>query len=118
MSEDATAWLWDTATGVVAARFRGHVDEVTDVSFDNTGNRLATASDDGSAIVWVAEPHDRITWLRAQRPLATSEWPVALREGAMAQLLEPKPARVATSSTGRCDCVRSLRASSSRTHST
>ena len=46
-SMDFTCKLWDTSTGQIRTTLRGHDDEVLDVSFDSTGQRLVTASADG-----------------------------------------------------------------------
>jgi dynein assembly factor with WDR repeat domains 1 len=40
------------ASGKPIETFRGHNDEVLDVSFSNTGNKLATASADGNGRVY------------------------------------------------------------------
>ncbi|KAH0624028.1 hypothetical protein JD844_007319, partial [Phrynosoma platyrhinos] len=47
--------LWNALTGKRVATLSGHDDEVLDVCFDYTGQRIATASADGSARVYDAE---------------------------------------------------------------
>jgi dynein assembly factor with WDR repeat domains 1 len=51
-SIDRTCILWDVASGKPIETFRGHNDEVLDVSFSNTGNKLATASADGNGRIY------------------------------------------------------------------
>ncbi|NXT11092.1 DAW1 factor, partial [Prunella fulvescens] len=46
--------LWDAVTGTHIATLAGHSKEVLDVCFDYTGQRIATASADGSARVYNA----------------------------------------------------------------
>ncbi|MGH2897509.1 MAG: WD40 repeat domain-containing protein, partial [Solirubrobacteraceae bacterium] len=43
---------WDATTGRLEHAFPGHVDEVWAVAFDPRGERLATASSDGTAKLW------------------------------------------------------------------
>ncbi|NWZ63597.1 DAW1 factor, partial [Acrocephalus arundinaceus] len=47
--------LWDAVTGTHIATLAAHSKEVLDVCFDYTGQRIATASADGSARVYNAE---------------------------------------------------------------
>lgn len=49
---DKSARLWDTRTNSCVATLLGHDDEVLDLTFDNNGRKLATASNDGTARVW------------------------------------------------------------------
>ena len=49
---DRTARLWDVSSGECIETFRGHNDEVLDVAFNSTGNKLATASMDGMARIY------------------------------------------------------------------
>ncbi|HPM81032.1 MAG TPA: SUMF1/EgtB/PvdO family nonheme iron enzyme [Candidatus Anammoximicrobium sp.] len=53
-SDDATAILWDTATGRPIHTLRGHTAAVTSVTFSADGTRLLTGSEDRSAILWDA----------------------------------------------------------------
>ncbi|NXS74058.1 DAW1 factor, partial [Pandion haliaetus] len=47
--------LWNAMTGTHIATLTGHSDEILDVCFDYAGQRIATASADGSARVYNAE---------------------------------------------------------------
>ncbi|NXV97605.1 DAW1 factor, partial [Calonectris borealis] len=47
--------LWNALTGTHIATLTGHSDEILDVCFDYAGQRIATASADGSARVYNAE---------------------------------------------------------------
>ncbi|NXS52140.1 DAW1 factor, partial [Brachypteracias leptosomus] len=47
--------LWNAVTGTHVATLTGHGDEILDVCFDYAGQRIATASADGSARVYNAE---------------------------------------------------------------
>ncbi|NXV99897.1 DAW1 factor, partial [Fregetta grallaria] len=47
--------LWNAITGTHIATLTGHSDEILDVCFDYAGQRIATASADGSARVYNAE---------------------------------------------------------------
>ncbi|NXS48712.1 DAW1 factor, partial [Balaeniceps rex] len=47
--------LWNALTGIHIATLTGHSDEILDVCFDYAGQRIATASADGSARVYNAE---------------------------------------------------------------
>jgi len=49
---DRTCKLWDTSTGQCMETLRGHSDEVLDVCFNTTGNRLLTCSADATARVY------------------------------------------------------------------
>jgi len=51
-SVDKTARLWDVSHGTCIEIFEGHDDEVLDVAFNSTGNKLATASMDGRARIY------------------------------------------------------------------
>ncbi len=44
--------MWDIGSGKCIETFRGHVDEVLDISFNSTGTKLITASADGTARVY------------------------------------------------------------------
>ncbi|MGB7538294.1 MAG: hypothetical protein WBM17_07120, partial [Anaerolineales bacterium] len=45
-------FLWDTTNGNLIRIAKGHNRAVTDLSFSPDGNRLASASTDGSVVVW------------------------------------------------------------------
>jgi WD40 repeat protein len=51
--EDATAQLWDIATGTRLLTLTGHSLALTDVGFSPDGSRLATSSGDGTVRVYV-----------------------------------------------------------------
>jgi hypothetical protein len=44
--------IWDVASGQCIQTLRGHNDEILDVSFNSTGNKLVTASADGTSRVY------------------------------------------------------------------
>ena len=48
-SADATAILWDAASGDVLQTFDGHTGPVNDVAFSSDGTQIVTASDDTTA---------------------------------------------------------------------
>jgi WD40 repeat protein len=51
-ADDRSVSVWDTRTGVLRAHFTGHGDSVVAVQFAADGQRLLTASRDGTARVW------------------------------------------------------------------
>jgi dynein assembly factor with WDR repeat domains 1 len=51
-SIDKTCKLWDVGSGTCIETFKGHTDEVLDACFNSTGNKLVTASADGTARVY------------------------------------------------------------------
>ncbi|GAA2732001.1 hypothetical protein GCM10010439_48730 [Actinocorallia aurantiaca] len=51
-SNDGTARLWDTATGVCRHTLRGHSRRITSVRFSPDGTMLATAGNDGVVRIW------------------------------------------------------------------
>lgn len=55
-SAGGSAQLSDAASGEAIAVLRGHENTVTDAAFDLSGNRLVTASADGTARVWDVTP--------------------------------------------------------------
>ncbi|NXS10703.1 DAW1 factor, partial [Neodrepanis coruscans] len=55
--------LWNAMTGTHIATLTGHRNEVLDVCFDFTGQRIVTASADGSARVYNAETKECIAKL-------------------------------------------------------
>ena len=56
----ATARLWDVQTGEEVRRFTGHTNKVRDVAFSPDGKYILTASDDGTARLWLTDLHDTI----------------------------------------------------------
>ena len=55
VGEEATAHVWDLATGTVAAELKGHSGWVIAVARSPDGKSIATGSTDGSARVWNAD---------------------------------------------------------------
>ena len=51
---DSTVRVWDVATGKELRHYEGHTATVTGVAFFPDGKRLASAGDDGAALVWRA----------------------------------------------------------------
>ena len=47
--------LWDVEGGELKASLEGHSDSVTDITFDSTGNYLASSSADGTVRLWNIE---------------------------------------------------------------
>ena len=54
-SKDYTAKLWDAETGKEILTLKGHTREITSVSFSDNGRYVVTGSNDGNAIVWLAQ---------------------------------------------------------------
>ena len=52
MSSDYTARLWDIQSGKELAKLEGHTNTVRGLAFSPDGSRLATASNDYTAIIW------------------------------------------------------------------
>lgn len=59
-SKDATARLWDVATGKQLMIFAGHTDGINSGYFSRDGKTIVTASDDKTARLWPADYHDTI----------------------------------------------------------
>ncbi|NWU59855.1 DAW1 factor, partial [Dromas ardeola] len=55
--------LWNAMTGAHIATLTGHSDEILDVCFDYAGQRIATASADGSSRIYNAETKECIAKL-------------------------------------------------------
>ena len=51
-NSDFVARLWDAANGRLISELSGHTGPVYGVSFDQTGKRLVTASDDNTVRIW------------------------------------------------------------------
>jgi WD40 repeat protein/DNA-binding SARP family transcriptional activator len=52
---EGVADVWDARTGTHVTALEGHAGIISDVAFDATGERVATASTDGSVRIW--DPH-------------------------------------------------------------
>jgi WD40 repeat protein/class 3 adenylate cyclase len=57
--------VWDTTSGTEAFRLRGHTGPVNDIEFGPTGTVIATASEDGTAIIWDAKTGDQLRSIHA-----------------------------------------------------
>ena len=53
---DQTVRLWDAASGAELLTLKGHSGPVRSVAFSGDGRQIASASDDGTIIVWEAAP--------------------------------------------------------------
>ncbi len=74
--------VWDAATGRIKAILRGHAESVFSVTFSPDGQRLASASSDGTIIIWRREVR------AAARPAPRAEGLVADRlDQLLSQLL-------------------------------
>lgn len=51
-SNDRTARVWDTATGITLSELRGHTDQVRESSYIVDGRYVLTTSADGTARIW------------------------------------------------------------------
>ncbi|HEX6306225.1 MAG TPA: protein kinase [Anaerolineales bacterium] len=60
---EATAKLWDSATGEEMLTLSGHTAQIYNVAFSPDGNRLVTGSQDGTARVWSAETGEALLTL-------------------------------------------------------
>ena len=64
---DATARLSNVQTGEEVRRFTGHISEVRDIAFSSDGKYILTASNDGTARLWLTDLQETIyavcTWL-------------------------------------------------------
>jgi WD40 repeat protein len=49
---DCTVKLWDLASGRLLGAFAGHTGTVRRLAFSPNDNRLASAADDGSMVLW------------------------------------------------------------------
>ncbi|HSL30089.1 MAG TPA: protein kinase [Anaerolineales bacterium] len=59
-SQDATAKIWDAATGELLVTFAGHTASVNGIAYSPDGKKVATTSDDGTAKVWVASSGEEL----------------------------------------------------------
>jgi len=51
-SGDGTAKIWNARTGALEHTLAGHTGKVTSASFSQDGNKIVTASDDGTVKIW------------------------------------------------------------------
>jgi WD40 repeat protein len=65
--DDGTAAVWDTSTGKLLRRLRGHGDVVRSAVFSRDGTLVATASRDGTARIWEAASGSVVHVLRGHR---------------------------------------------------
>ena len=49
---DCAARIWDAETGALLKTLEGHTHNVNWVGYSSDGKTLATASDDGTVILW------------------------------------------------------------------
>lgn len=61
------AEIWDVNTGRLLRTLTGHTATVNDAEFSYDGQRVVTASSDGSARVWDANSGSLLQMLRSQR---------------------------------------------------
>lgn len=52
--------MWNVETGQEVCRFTGHTAEVRDVAFSPDGKYILTASNDGTARLWLTDIQDTI----------------------------------------------------------
>ena len=69
-SDDATARIWDAATGEIRATLVGHTQPVNGVAFSPDGMLVATGSNDATARIWDAATGEiRATLVGHTRPV-------------------------------------------------
>ncbi|MFZ1075781.1 MAG: WD40 repeat domain-containing protein, partial [Minisyncoccia bacterium] len=84
-SDDGTAFVWDTASGALLAKLRGHAGSVASALFDPSATLVVTASDDRTARVWDADTGDQLAKLPHD-------------EAVNSAVFDPSGARIATAS--------------------
>ena len=52
MGNESEVWIWDTATWQVSEKRTGHIDDIVDLAFTPEGEKLLSASRDGTIRVW------------------------------------------------------------------
>jgi WD40 repeat protein/serine/threonine protein kinase len=60
---DKTVWLWETATGKVKHKLRGHTATIRDLAFAPDGQQLVTVGDDCVGIIWDTKTGDQLATL-------------------------------------------------------
>jgi WD40 repeat protein len=69
--QDATAVrLWDAASGKLVSELRGHLSTVAGLAFSSDGQRLASASGDGTVKLWDVQARQDMLTLRGSRSFA------------------------------------------------
>jgi len=71
-SGDATARVWDVATGEVVTTLEGHAGYVRSVVFNHDGTRVVTGSGDATARVWDVATGEVVTTLEGHTSYVTS----------------------------------------------
>src|SRR5207244_3924587 len=64
MGVNEVVFLWDTATGDLVSRFEGHHGLIEALAFTPDGRRLASASQDGTVLLWQVPPPAPLPVLR------------------------------------------------------
>ncbi|MGE3808559.1 MAG: WD40 repeat domain-containing protein, partial [Gemmataceae bacterium] len=52
---DGVVRLWDLGTGKLRKELRGHANEITGLAFSADGQKIASTSEDGTALIWELE---------------------------------------------------------------
>ncbi len=74
-SNDNTAKIWDTRTGVLLHSLNQHSNKVNSVIWNPDGNKVATASDDNTAIIWDANSGDILHILKGHtNKIVSLDW--------------------------------------------
>lgn len=74
-SYDATAIIWDVATGEIVQQMTGHENRIWTVSWSPDGTRVLTGSQDTTAIIWdVATGRQLLRLTGHEGPIRGSDW--------------------------------------------